>query len=327
MTTALTSIDRARAYVSKVPPAISGRCGHDQTFSVAVALVHGFLLSEADALALLREWNQSCLPPWSESDLRYKVRSALSITPRKPKGWLLGEASSHTMQTIDPEAKRAAWPKFGTPNLPDLRHIGELRNIGTTGLVLAVERQLLYVADYKGSPCWIITDSSRRLAQARRMDGQPFTLPDGTSTKALTLPGSIASLPLGLPQAGPFANLMLVEGGPDLLAAFHFIACESRQHDCTAICMLGASQRIAESALPVFADKWVRIFRHTDQSGCIAAAHWTRALLPVVRKIDGFDFSSFHQIGGTPVKDLNDLCFIDADEFEENRSLWSICPG
>ena len=63
----LTVIERARRYVAKCPPAISGQAGHDATFHVACVLVNGFAFGEPDALALLREWNQSCLPPWSVS--------------------------------------------------------------------------------------------------------------------------------------------------------------------------------------------------------------------------------------------------------------------
>ena len=43
----MTTIDRALAYVAKMPAAISGRGGHAATFAVAKALVHGFALSES----------------------------------------------------------------------------------------------------------------------------------------------------------------------------------------------------------------------------------------------------------------------------------------
>ncbi|MFO1498502.1 MAG: hypothetical protein U1G07_08945 [Verrucomicrobiota bacterium] len=225
--------------------------------------------------------------------------------------------------------KRTAWPKFDLPSAAHLQQISRLRNIGMAGLRLGVERGLLFIADYRDAPCWIVTDSSRRLAQARRMDGRLLTLKDGSESKALTLPGSIASLPLGTPEAEQFANLLLVEGGPDLLAGLHFLVCECRQRDATVVCMLGASQRIAESAVPAFHGKTVRIFPHIDssQAGRIGAAHWVRAIKPVARKVDGFDFTDFHRVDGAPVKDLNDLCLIDPDEFEQHRLLWSICPG
>jgi len=85
----LTVIERARKYVAKCPAAISGQNGHGATFHVAAVLVHGFALGEADALALLREWNGSCVPPWGESDLQYKIKSAANTVHTLPRGHLL----------------------------------------------------------------------------------------------------------------------------------------------------------------------------------------------------------------------------------------------
>jgi hypothetical protein len=85
-----TILERASAYVAACPPAISGERGHAQTFAVACALVHGFALGEADALALLREFNRRCSPPWTERELAHKITSAAQSTPSKPRGHLLG---------------------------------------------------------------------------------------------------------------------------------------------------------------------------------------------------------------------------------------------
>ena len=75
-----TVVDRARAYLAAMPPAIAGQGGHDQTFAAACALVHGFALDPETALALLREYNARCLPPWSERELAYKIISAVRAT-------------------------------------------------------------------------------------------------------------------------------------------------------------------------------------------------------------------------------------------------------
>ncbi len=69
---------REPRYEPNCPPAVSGQGSHDHTFPVACALVHGFHLSDADALALLAEWNQTCLPPWSDKELLHKVADARS---------------------------------------------------------------------------------------------------------------------------------------------------------------------------------------------------------------------------------------------------------
>ena len=85
-----TPLERARRYVAKCLPAISGQSGHNATFYVAAVLVHGFALGEADALVLLREFNQRCLPPWSEGELIHKIKSAANAAHLLPRGHLLG---------------------------------------------------------------------------------------------------------------------------------------------------------------------------------------------------------------------------------------------
>ena len=81
-------LDRARLYLQRCPPAVSGQSGHKATFRVACLLVQGFALSKEAALGLLREWNRSCQPPWSEAELEYKVASALAARSKNPIGYL-----------------------------------------------------------------------------------------------------------------------------------------------------------------------------------------------------------------------------------------------
>ena len=89
----LAPLERARRYIAKCPPAISGQGGHNATFHVAACLVHGFALGEPDALALLSEYNRGCVPPWSERELRHKVESASRADFREPRGCLLGSGA------------------------------------------------------------------------------------------------------------------------------------------------------------------------------------------------------------------------------------------
>jgi hypothetical protein len=74
--TPLTLIERARAYVAKIPAAVSGSGGHDATFAVAKALVHDFGLAENAAMVLMEEYNVRCQPHWSPAELRHKLASA-----------------------------------------------------------------------------------------------------------------------------------------------------------------------------------------------------------------------------------------------------------
>jgi len=83
---------RAEAYVAKVPGAISGSGGHAHTFALALRLVRGFELNDADALGILRGWNATCAPPWSENELRHKVASA-RINGRAERGFMNAKAA------------------------------------------------------------------------------------------------------------------------------------------------------------------------------------------------------------------------------------------
>lgn len=81
-------LDRARAYVSKVEAAIQGRGGDTKTFLLAVILIRGFCLSDADALAILGPWNDACVPPWPLPKLKRKLAEAHTKSTL-PFGYLL----------------------------------------------------------------------------------------------------------------------------------------------------------------------------------------------------------------------------------------------
>ena len=86
--------DRARKYLAKMGPAISGAGGHTHTLLCAKALVKGFDLGTGDALALLHEWNAGNAERWTEGELLHKINSALNGPG--DSGYLLrdGERSS-----------------------------------------------------------------------------------------------------------------------------------------------------------------------------------------------------------------------------------------
>jgi RecA-family ATPase len=99
----LDVIERARRYLAKMPPAIAGQHGHDQTFAVACTLVQGFGLSVAEAAPLFAEYNARCSPPWSEHDLAHKLADAdRAAPPTEGRGHLArgtGPASPRPVST------------------------------------------------------------------------------------------------------------------------------------------------------------------------------------------------------------------------------------
>jgi len=77
-------VDRALAYVARMPGAISGSGGHTAAMKVARACATGFGLSESEILTVLEVWNQRCEPPWSDRELAHKAKEA--ATKPDPKG-------------------------------------------------------------------------------------------------------------------------------------------------------------------------------------------------------------------------------------------------
>lgn len=63
-------VKRALAWTAKAAPAIEGQHGHDALFRVCCKLVHGYGLSDSDALhVILEAYNPRCVPPWDDEEI------------------------------------------------------------------------------------------------------------------------------------------------------------------------------------------------------------------------------------------------------------------
>lgn len=92
-------VRRARAYLAKIPGAISGNEGHTATFNAVAAVMIGFDLSESDTYSIIAEdYNPRCEPPWSERDLQHKIQSATKLCQRE-RGYLLDRQQPTSSQT------------------------------------------------------------------------------------------------------------------------------------------------------------------------------------------------------------------------------------
>lgn len=314
---------RARAYLFKLPPAIAGQGGHAATFNAACRLVE-FGLTEAAAWPLLCEWNQTHgQPPWNEAELRHKLADACRRTAPR-----MAFAGTQQVSTTSPRtspsrlAKRPILPLLRAGTAADLARLAALRCLPVEGVALASARSLLRFGEFQGRPAWFVLDGSRRVAQARQMDGEPWA--DGV--KAWTLAGSQAAWPVGVGEAAGFPVVAFCEGGPDLLAACAFIWAEGREADCAAVALLGGCGSIHTDALPRFAGKRVRVFPHLDETGEGAANRWAEQLSEVGADVDAFSFAGLRRCDGAPFKDFNDLAAIHADDFETHRCLWNLLP-
>lgn len=71
-------ITNARAYLRKMPPAITGQQGRNQFLNAACRLVDDFALTAEQARPLLDEYNERCDPPFDSQGVDDKLSSALS---------------------------------------------------------------------------------------------------------------------------------------------------------------------------------------------------------------------------------------------------------
>lgn len=221
-------------------------------------------------------------------------------------------------------ALRKNWPDLRLGNKDELQAVATLRGIALEGILLASDRGFLKFAHYDGHLCFVVTDSRRINAQARRLDGKPF-MRQGRAIKALTLPGSVATWPLGLAETQNYPCVVIVEGGPDFLAAHGCMFVEDRT-DTAAVAVLGAMHRPPLSVWAALAHKRVRVFCHSDDAGMKAAHDWAQAIDRAAATVDGFQFKGLRKIDLSPVKDLNDLLHLHYEDFEERRDVWEVLP-
>ena len=218
-----------------------------------------------------------------------------------------------------PESKppSATWLRLQAAMRPltdaEMDALARLRRIPViAGLKLATAAGQLWYADVFDDgtthPAWLITDSGRRAAQARRLDGQLWT---HIKSKSKTIKDCDARWPVGVADVRT-PEIMLTEGGPDFLAAWHFLWAQGRTGRTSPVTMLGASNPIHAEALPLFRDKRVWIFPHIDenQAGEKAAHRWSAQLRTVNADPVAYDFRRHG------VKDLNDLIGV-VQAFEE----------
>jgi hypothetical protein len=221
----------------------------------------------------------------------------------------IGELARHVGLNRDRSAGPVRkWPVFDAGTQADLDALIETRGFSVEGVRLAEERGLLRFGKVCGFRSWIVTDSSGRLAQGRRIDGELYpAFRDVEERKSHTLAGSKQNWPIGISEASRFQNVLFVEGAPDLLAAHCFVSWAGRQKDTCAIAVLGAGNRMPEQILTVLEEKRVRIFRHQDEAGKYALWRWSGQLIGAGAKVEAFDFKGLRRADGSPVEDLNDL--------------------
>lgn len=124
--TAPSIIENARKYIAKIPPAISGQSGHDQSFAVACALIKGFNLSISDAWPLFKEYNSRCQPCWSDRELEHKLIEADQEPDSTERGYLILSESNHSGRVSSKDLPTIRLPGQAVTISQSARHLFEI---------------------------------------------------------------------------------------------------------------------------------------------------------------------------------------------------------
>ena len=260
-----------------------------------------------------------------------------------PDGWKPAKMPRNAALPERPK-RPARFPELRRLSERTCEEIAELRGLSVEGVLAAREAGMVWGAELGISirsglvwganmlseeragklrigpvRCWIVADGAGYAMQARRLDGGVWERHEGGSFKAYTI--GTAKWPLGARMIGDRRRVALVEGGPDILAAYHFLSLAGSLKEVAVVGILGASVRIHEDALPAFVHRRVRIFPHFDkvdprtgkQAGYQAAARWTDELTEAGAEVDVYDFEDLMQADGRAVGDLNDAARGDAE--------------
>jgi hypothetical protein len=206
----------------------------------------------------------------------------------------------------------------------DLRKLSDRRNIGIQGLQLATNRGFLRFGEGKLEGIWSLVDLDGVFRQDRLLNGELIAFKSGGRAKARTL-GTL-SCPLGHQAVAGYRVLLLVEGGPDFLAAHHLISNTACPDEYGVVGMLGVGHRFNLDDMNAYNGKRIRIFPHMDASGISASIEWERALIRHGANTDVYDFHDLETQAGEPVSDLNDFLNVNVEAWERDEQVRNPLP-
>lgn len=326
-------------------------------------------------------WDGSVVDYWMQSrdvDLATAIQqiAGLANLAPLPSGtrWGGGKMTPVSPVTLKEDKTPPALPRLRYMTENEIAQLAKARGLSVEGVRLAAmtfkraafclwpqyqdKRGDWHVSD-TAVPSWCMTDEARKVAEFRRLDnlkypthskneaGQWVLNDEKHWIKAWSTRGK--KWPLGTRELGERKCVAWVKGGPDMLAAYHFLHGFGQLHRVAVVAMLGESARIAEEALPYFAGCRVRIFFDADEvrektvkradgttctrrtrPGFDACARWTEQLTEAGAVVKGFSFADMpdeeaeayevpeciaklRRADGKPVKDLNDLALCNAE--------------
>jgi hypothetical protein len=235
-----------------------------------------------------------------------------------------------------PKVERPVLSGFAKGTRTELQQIADSRKIDICAVELAQDLGTLRVGEVCGYHSWILFDQSGLCAEGRRLNRRPYPAlaVDGkiklSERKAHTLRGSRKDWPVGILPAKEYRQsaetFLLVEGGPDYLAALHF-AFQQKRTGILPVALLGRGQGLKglhPESLQHFRGRRVRIVPHADPDGgsYLSATRWAKQLRMVGAEVDCFNLKDLQMGSGKPVKDLNDCCELVVGQAAELEKLF-----
>lgn len=156
-------------------------------------------------------------------------------------------------------------------------------------------------------PSWGATDRTLNTVEWRRLDNGMYRRHDGEEIKAWGMKGK--AWPLGAMEVAQCKWVMLVEGGPDMLAAYALLGKHGMLAKVVPVCMLGASNRMREDAMHCFEGARVRIMVDADAlkddvksgkrklPGLQAAAKWQAQMQEAGAAVECFYVGDVYETG------------------------------
>jgi hypothetical protein len=217
--------------------------------------------------------------------------------------------------------RRPDLSRFRMPSKAELLAIASDRGLAIAAPIIAARLGCVKCGNVCGFASWILVDRSGLIGEARRFGREDFPpIGDIGRRKAHRIRGSVKSWPLGLGVDRSLiekASLLAVcEGGPDWLAAWHFIY-RAKRWDVFPVSILGRCVHgLHYEALELLKGKRIKFFPHADpDDGALKQIGLIGEQLRMVGcQLSYFDLAGLRTAGGKPAKDLNDLASLDATQ-------------
>lgn len=210
--------------------------------------------------------------------------------PRKPR-------YTPPKEDVEPLRELPQIPKLYRGEQRHWEALAKLRKLPHCGGVeLAVRHDVLRFCLAYEQPAWAVLDVAEPCnVQVRRMDGGLWF----DRAKVMGIKHNWAKWPVGFTVAmkNPTAEIILVEGTGDFIAAWHAVA--DGYTGGIPLAMFGASNPIHDGALTLLEGRKVRVIEQHDEAGAKATEVWTAQL-----RAAGCDVTT--RLIPRPDEDLND---------------------